>query len=116
MISKATIEKIREATDLVDLIEEVTPLERRGKDYWGLCPFHSETTPSFSVSPQKGFFYCFGCHVGGNVFSFVMEWEKVGFPQAVAILGLRAGVPVEETGGFLELYRACADAASFYKV
>ena len=74
------INEVRDSVDIVDVIGQYVSLEKRGKDYVGLCPFHQEKTPSFSVNQQKQFFYCFGCHRGGNVFKFMMEKEELTFP------------------------------------
>ena len=86
------VEEIRERSNIVDVISSYVSLKKRGGSYFGLCPFHSEKTPSFSVSPAKSMFYCFGCQKGGNVFSFIMEYENVTFPEAIEILADRAGV------------------------
>ena len=64
------IEKLRVENDIVSILSDYVPLKKKGKNYWGCCPFHHEKTPSFSVNPDKGFFYCFGCQAGGNVFNF----------------------------------------------
>lgn len=88
------IDEIRSATDIVELISGVTRLKKRGKNFVGLCPFHQEKTPSFTVSPEKQMFHCFGCGKGGNAFSFVMELEKVSFVEAVRSLAERAGITV----------------------
>ena len=74
-----TIEKIREQTDITELVASYIKLERRGRNYVGLCPFHEEKTPSFSVSPDKQIAHCFGCKKGGNVFHFLMEIENISF-------------------------------------
>lgn len=96
MIPKDLVDDIKERTDIVNLIESYMPLNKKGRNYWGLCPFHLEDTPSFSVSGDKQMFYCFGCHKGGNAISFVMEYENISFPEAVRKLGERAGIPVPE--------------------
>ena len=83
---------IEDKIDIVELISESTDLVRKGNRYWGLCPFHSEKTPSFSVSAEKRLFYCFGCHVGGNIFTFVMKRDNLTFKEAVELLAARAGV------------------------
>lgn len=88
------IDEIRSATDIVELISTVTRLRKRGKNFVGLCPFHQEKTPSFTVSSEKQMFHCFGCGKGGNVFTFVMELEKVSFVEAVRSLAERAGITV----------------------
>ena len=90
------IEEVRERTDIVNLISSYVNLKRNGNNYVGLCPFHSEKTPSFSVSPQKQMYYCFGCGTGGNVFTFVMEYDNVSFKEALTTLAERAGVSLPE--------------------
>ena len=91
-IPEDKIQEIREATDIIDVISQYVTLKKRGKSFLGLCPFHSEKTPSFSVDPLRGFYHCFGCGAGGNVFTFVMEMEKVGFPEALRSLAQKAGI------------------------
>jgi DNA primase len=86
------IDEVRRAIDIVELISSAVALKKRGKNYLGLCPFHEEKTPSFSVSPEKQMYHCFGCGVGGNVFTFLMESERVSFVEAVRTLAERAGV------------------------
>ena len=77
------IEEVRLRNDIVDVISSYIKLERKGKTYFGLCPFHSEKTPSFSVEPFKQFFYCFGCNKGGSVIQFIMDIEHLDFPDAL---------------------------------
>lgn len=98
-IPESFLEELNARTDIVDLISGYVSLTKKGNRYWGLCPFHSEKTPSFSVAPDKQMYYCFGCHKGGGAIQFVMETESVSFPEAVAILAQRAGLPVPETQG-----------------
>ena len=86
------IEDVRARNDIVDVISQYVKLTRKGSSYFGLCPFHNEKTPSFSVSPSKQMYYCFGCGAGGNVISFVMEYENYSFREAVEHLARRAGV------------------------
>jgi len=86
------IDQIRDANDIVDLITEYVPLKKRGKNYVGLCPFHAEKAPSFNVSPDKQMFYCFGCGEGGNVISFLMKHEKLGFSDAIRHLAKKANI------------------------
>ena len=93
-ISQDKIEEIKNANDIVEVIGSYVRLIRRGRNYLGLCPFHQEKTPSFTVSPDKQIFHCFGCHVGGNVFSFIQQYEKVNFIDAVKKLAERAGIPI----------------------
>lgn len=97
MISPHTIAQIRDRTDIVALIGESIRLTRRGRSFLGLCPFHKEKSPSFSVNPERGFFYCFGCKEHGSAIDFVMKLEGKSFPEAARALAERAGIPVEET-------------------
>ncbi|MFD1403083.1 DNA primase [Robinsoniella peoriensis] len=90
------IEEIRLKNDIVDVISGYVKLQRKGSSYFGLCPFHNEKSPSFSVSPAKQMYYCFGCGAGGNVFTFVMEYENYTFPEAVKFLADRVGVDLPE--------------------
>ncbi len=95
-ISESKISDIREQTDIVELISQYVSLKRAGANHTGLCPFHSEKSPSFSVNSARQFFHCFGCGVGGDVFSFLMKTEGLAFPDAVRRLAERAGVELEE--------------------
>lgn len=97
-IPDATIDDIRNATDIVEIIGAFVRLKKRGKNYTGLCPFHQEKTPSFTVSAEKQMFHCFGCGVGGNVFTFLMEHDKISFVEAVRVLAERAGIRLPEEG------------------
>lgn len=90
-----TLERIRAASDIVDVIGGYLPLKRAGANFTALCPFHKEKTPSFNVNPQKQIFHCFGCHKGGDVFTFVKEYENIGFMDAVRRLADRAKIPIE---------------------
>ncbi len=94
--SDELVEEIREKNDIVSVVGEYVKLTRKGGSYFGLCPFHNEKTGSFAVSPQKQIYYCFGCHKGGNVFSFLMDYENYTFPEAVKVLGERVGVELPE--------------------
>ncbi|MFQ5485063.1 MAG: DNA primase, partial [Desulfobacterales bacterium] len=91
------ISEIKNTADLVDVVSEVVLLKKTGKNYLGLCPFHSEKTPSFTVSPEKQIFYCFGCGVGGNVFSFLMKQEGISFPDAARSLARKYGIEIPIT-------------------
>ena len=97
-IPENLIEDIRDDTDIVEVISELVLLKKRGKNYVGLCPFHSEKTPSFSVNPENQMFYCFGCGIGGNVFTFLMKYHGFNFVDAVKTLADRAGIqlPLEK--------------------
>jgi len=92
------IDEIRAATDIVDLVSGFVKLKKRGKNYLGLCPFHTEKTPSFNVSAERQMYHCFGCGVGGNVFTFLMEMEKLSFVEAVRALAKNAGIELPEPG------------------
>lgn len=94
--SQDLIEEIRTQNDIVEVIGDFMPLTRKGGSYFGLCPFHNENTPSFSVSADKQFYYCFGCGAAGNVYSFVMQTENCDFLEAVKILADRAGILLPE--------------------
>lgn len=91
------IEEVRSSNNIVDIIGGYVRLQKKGSSYFGLCPFHNEKSPSFSVSPNKQMYYCFGCGAGGNVFTFIMEYENQTFPEAVKILADRAGIALPET-------------------
>ena len=97
-IPEEIIEEVRLHTDIVEIISEYVSLQRKGKNYLGLCPFHAEKTPSFTVTPEKQIFYCFGCHVGGNVFTFLMKKENWSFLESVQTLAGRCGVALPEKG------------------
>jgi DNA primase len=109
MISPKTISAIRERVEIVGIISETVKLTRKGRSYTGLCPFHREKTPSFSVNPEKGFFYCFGCKEKGTAFDFLMKVEGLSFPEAARRLADHAGIEIEETATDAE--RREADAA-----
>jgi DNA primase len=94
-LSPATREQIRAASDIVDVIGSYLPLKKTGANFTALCPFHKEKSPSFNVNPHKQIFHCFGCHKGGDVFTFVKEYENIGFMDAVRRLAERAKIPLE---------------------
>lgn len=91
------IEEIRSRNDIIDVISGYVKLKRQGATYFGLCPFHNEKSPSFSVTPGKQMYYCFGCGEGGNVYSFIMKYENYTFLEAVKMLADRAGIQLPET-------------------
>ena len=97
MYSSEVIEEVISRNDIVDVISGYIKLKKNGSSYVGLCPFHNEKSPSFSVSGTKQMYHCFGCGVGGNVITFVMEYENYTFPEAVKMLGERAGMELPET-------------------
>jgi len=117
------LEEIRNRCDIVDIISEYVHLKQAGKSFKGLCPFHGEKTPSFMVSPEKQLFHCFGCGEGGNVFNFLMKYEKISFFEAVKMLAKKSGVslPVdEEKENFLNrqkerLYKLNNLAVNYYR-
>ena len=97
-IPDATIDDVRAASDLVDVVSDRVRLKKQGKNYMGLCPFHNEKSPSFSVDSAQNLYYCFGCRRGGDVFKFIQEIEGVGFLDSVRLLADRAGIEVQEAG------------------
>ncbi len=97
VIPDSVIEEVKARNELVSVVEQYVHLDRKsGSNYFGLCPFHGEKTPSFSVSPAKQIYYCFGCHKGGDVIHFIMDIEKCSYPQAIRLLAERAGVAIPE--------------------
>ncbi len=94
-LSPATRERIRAASDIVDVIGGYLPLKKNGANFTALCPFHKEKSPSFNVNPHKQIFHCFGCHKGGDVFTFVKDYENIGFMDAIRRLAERAKIPLE---------------------
>ena len=94
------VEEVRTKNDIVDVISGYVRLQKKGSSYFGLCPFHNEKSPSFSVSRDKQMYYCFGCGNGGNVFTFLMEYENYTFPEALKTLADRAGCRTAEDGIF----------------
>src|SRR2546427_5042933 len=110
LFSQHFLDDLRLQANIVQVVQEYVPLKRAGRTYKGLCPFHSEKTPSFHVDPEKGFFHCFGCHAGGDVFKFLELHEKFAFPDAVRLVAQKFGVTLPERteGGGDE---AAADSA-----
>ena len=90
--SDEIIDEIRQNNDIVDVISQYVHLKRSGRNFFGLCPFHNEKSPSFSVSPDKQIFHCFGCGVGGNVYTFLMKIEGINFIEAIQMLAERANI------------------------
>ena len=116
-------EKVRSSSDILEIISQYVSLKKTGSNYTGLCPFHSEKTPSFTVSPSKQFYHCFGCGEGGDVISFIMKEEKLSFPESVKLLADRAGIILEEKDDTKSrelrkkrelIYRVNKDAARFF--
>ncbi|MDH4140464.1 MAG: DNA primase [Coriobacteriia bacterium] len=114
------VQRVREATDVVALISESVILKKKGRLFWGLCPFHNEKTPSFKVDSATQLWHCFGCGAGGDAFGFVIRRERMEFPDAVRLLADRAGIEIREEGGGVargrreRLTEACDAAARFY--
>ena len=119
-ISQETIDRINDSADIVEVVSKSVELKKRGRNYFGLCPFHDEKTPSFSVAPDKGIYHCFGCGKGGNALNFIIENEKLSFVEAVQQLGQQLGIPVELSGGeessgfFDNMYKIHDSAATLY--
>lgn len=98
-IPEQFLDELTARCDIADVVADYVPLTRKGNNLWGLCPFHGEKTPSFSVSPDKQIYHCFGCGKGGGVINFVMEIENLPFPDAVRLLAKRVGLEVPEERG-----------------
>ncbi len=96
MVSDEKISEIKHSADIIEIVSETVTLKKNGRNFLGLCPFHSEKTPSFTVSPDKQMFYCFGCGLGGNVFTYVMKHEGISFPEAARFLARRYGIMISE--------------------
>ena len=94
-IPQGTVDIIRESSDILEVVSQYVDLKQRGSNYFGICPFHDEKTPSFSVAPSKQIYHCFGCNSGGNVFSFIMEYQKISFPEAVKFVADRYNIKIE---------------------
>lgn len=121
-ISESKIEEIRNSITIVDVISEYVQLRKRGKNFVGLCPFHNEKTPSFTVTEEKQIFHCFGCHTGGNVFKFLMEYKKISFIEAVQEIAEQQGIEISyDDEGYSEkqseqeiLYDINTEAARYF--
>jgi DNA primase len=98
-ISDEDVARVRDATDLIALINETTPLRQKGRLFWGLCPFHGEKTASFKADPSTQLWHCFGCGLGGDAFGFVMKTQNMDFPDVVRMLAERARIEIVEEGG-----------------
>ncbi len=123
MIPEDFIQDLLARVDIVDLVDSYVPLKKAGANYAACCPFHNEKTPSFTVSPSKQFYHCFGCGAHGTAIGFVMEYQGMGFVDAVRELASRAGMTVPEdgsapqatTGNTRNLVEVMGRAASWYK-
>ena len=113
---QAFIDDLRMQADIVQVVQEYVSLKKTGATYKGLCPFHSEKTPSFHVNRDKGFFHCFGCGVGGDVFKFLELQEKLGFQDAVRHLAAKFGLPIPEPVGGRESHADAADREALLKI
>lgn len=116
MIKKESIDRVIDAAQIVEVVSDFVPLKRRGANYIACCPFHSEKTPSFSVSPTRGIFKCFGCGKGGNSISFVMEHEQLSYVEAIKYLARKYNIEVEEQEESAEEARARLRSDSLYAV
>src|SRR3989442_12950797 len=116
LFSQHFLDDLRLQANIVQVVQEYVPLKRAGTTFKGLCPFHSEKTPSFHVNPEKGFFYCYGCGVGGDVFKFLELHEKTGFQDAVKLLGQRFGMPLPGMEASDEQRANTAERESLLKV
>ena len=96
------IEEIISKNDIVDTISRYVKIDRKGKDYFGLCPFHKEKTPSFSVVPAKQIYYCFGCNKGGNVINFIKDIENLDYAEAVRLLAERANINIPQKNSYAD--------------
>ena len=115
-IPEDKILEIKNAADIVDMISEVVHLKKTGKNFVGLCPFHAEKTPSFSVSPEKQIFYCFGCGAGGNIFSFLMKNDGLAFPEAARSLARRYGIDIPSRSLTPEQKKRMGERESLLKI
>ena len=107
------INELLARSDIVQVIDARVPLRKQGKNYLACCPFHTEKTPSFTVTPEKQFYYCFGCAAGGNVLSFLMEYEQLNFLEAVNQLAEQYGIAVPQNAQQQEFYKV---SSSLYSV
>src|SRR5262249_55238843 len=123
MIKPEKITEIRDRASIVEVISDYVTLKKTGRNHLGLCPFHGEKTPSFTVSEEKGIFHCFGCQTGGSVFHFLMKYDQLSFPEAVERVAKRYGIKIEPSDGAREpgesgereaLYRINERAAANY--
>ncbi|WP_296330366.1 DNA primase [uncultured Treponema sp.] len=114
IISQETKDAVLAAADIVSVVSDYVQLEDRGNQWFGCCPFHHEKTPSFSVTPEKNMYYCFGCHEGGDTIKFVMEMEKVRFPEAIKILARKFGVEIKYSNSFAPRQESETDSKELY--
>src|SRR5688500_4849274 len=115
MIKSEKIIDVRDRASIVEVISDHVTLKRTGRNYTGLCPFHSEKTPSFSVNEEKGIFHCFGCGAGGSVFHFLMRYDQLSFPEAVERVAKRYGIALEQADGARQT-GAAGDRETLYRI
>ncbi len=115
-IPEDKILEIKNAADIVEMVSEVVHLKKAGKNFVGLCPFHTEKTPSFTVSPEKQIFYCFGCGAGGNIFSFLMKNDGLAFPEAARSLARRYGIDIPRRSLTPEQKKRMGERESLLKI
>ncbi len=116
LIPEEKISEIKNTTDIVEIISDVVVLKKTGKNYIGLCPFHSEKTPSFSVSPDKQIFHCFGCGTGGNVFTFLTKYEGISFPDAVRMMARRYGISLPTSSMSVDQKRSFSEREALLSI
>lgn len=123
LYSDEILEEVKSHNDIVDVISQYVTLQRKGRNFFGLCPFHNEKSASFSVSPDRQIFHCFGCNVGGNVFNFIMKIENVSFVESVQMLAERVGIKLPTVSGTIneekekikeEVYKLNKASAEFF--
>src|SRR5512136_781984 len=115
-IPEEKIAEIKERASVVEVVTDLVSLKKSGKNYLGLCPFHSERTPSFTVNEEKGIFHCFGCGAGGNIFNFLMRASHLNFPEAAKAMAKRYGVPLPTRELSEEEKRRRSQRAKLYEV
>jgi DNA primase len=116
MIPDDKVQEVRERATILDVVADYVSLRKAGANYLGLCPFHGEKTPSFNVNPGRAIFHCFGCGIGGNVFSFIMKMEGLSFPEAVKFLAKRVGVTIEERPPTFQEKRRLDEKEALYRI
>jgi DNA primase len=116
IITDDKVQEVRERSAILDVVADYVSLRKSGANYQGICPFHGEKTPSFNVNPARAIFHCFGCGVGGNVFSFVMKMEGLTFPEAVKFLAKRVGVEIEDRAPTVAEKRRIDEREALYRI
>jgi DNA primase len=116
MIPDDKVQEVRERASVLDVVSDYVSLRKSGANYLGLCPFHGEKTPSFNVNPARAIFHCFGCGVGGNVFSFIMKMEGLAFPEAIRFLAKRVGVTIEDRPPSADEKRRLDEKEALYRI